>query len=261
VLEQFEILAGLISGCSTDSLGSCSFLGHYRPQALEGIPARVTRSVLACGNPLDVAGVRGGETILDLGCGAGLDCFLAERATGSEGRVVGIDMSPAMLELARANAGCIAGSKVSFCQAHMEEVPLADECVDLVISNSSINLSPAKDRVFQEIFRVLRPGGRFVICDMVLDGGFPEDVKARIFAWAGCVTGALTERAYLEKLRVAGFADVVVESRMSYGLDRPETLDEASREYLVGDYNWPPVSSSEGLFAIRMTGRRSVGAE
>jgi SAM-dependent methyltransferase len=260
VLEQFEALAGLMSDCGTDSLGACSFLGHYRPEELTGIPERVRRSVLACGDPLDVADVREGETILDVGCGAGLDCFLAGRATGDSGRVIGIDMSPAMLALARRNAHDVTSSNVSFCQAHMEKVPLIDGSVDLVISNSSINLSPTKDRVFKELFRVLRPGGRFVICDMVLDGSFPDDVKDRIFAWAGCVNGAISEQAYVDNLHVAGFSCVVVESRMSYGLDRPDTLDAFSRDYLLGGWEWSSVSSSEGLFAIRITGRRPAGA-
>jgi SAM-dependent methyltransferase len=260
VQEQFDAIARVISQCGTTSLGSCSFLSHYQHAVLDGVPETVSRSALACGNPLEIAFVQPGERVLDLGCGAGMDCLLAARAAECAGHVIGVDMTAAMLELARRNLAHLSSCSIAFCQAHIEELPIADACVDVVISNSSINLSPTKQDVFREIFRVLRPGGRFVICDMVLLGTLAEEMKRRVFAWAGCVNGTLTEDDYLDQLRAAGFSDVNVESRTSYGLDRPDTLDEASREFLCTGIDWPALPASTGLFSVRITGNRPLGS-
>jgi SAM-dependent methyltransferase len=167
---------------------------------------------LGCGNPTAIAGLQAGETVLDLGSGGGFDCFLAARAVGPSGFVIGVDMTPEMIEVARANAEKGGYANVEFRLGEIERLPVADDSVDVVISNCVINLVPDKTRAFAEAFRVLKPGGRLHVSDIVLTRDLPESVLADVAAYVGCVAGAVTRAAYLEALRASGFADVAVES-------------------------------------------------
>jgi SAM-dependent methyltransferase len=183
------------------------------------LPESVTDASLGCGNPLAIADLQPGEVVLDLGSGGGIDCFLAARKVGPRGRVIGLDMTPDMIKLARRNAQKMGVTNVDFRFGEMEEMPLPDESVDVVISNCVINLSPDKDAVFCEAFRVLRPGGRLSISDMVVEGDLPESIRNRLDAWAGCIAGALDESIYLDKVRSAGFEGIEVLSRTQGDID------------------------------------------
>jgi arsenite methyltransferase len=150
---------------------------------------------------------------LDLGSGGGIDCFVAARRVGPQGRVIGLDMTPEMIKLARRNAKKIGATNVEFRYGEMEDIPLPDESVDVIISNCVINLSPDKSAVFAEAYRVLRPGGRMSVSDIVVDGALPQPIRDSLNAWAGCIAGALDEADYLGRIRSAGFEDVDVLSR------------------------------------------------
>jgi ubiquinone/menaquinone biosynthesis C-methylase UbiE len=162
---------------------------------------------------LAISELQPGEVVLDLGSGGGIDCFLAAERVGPGGRVIGLDMTTDMIKLARRNAKKMGVTNVEFRWGEMEEMPLADGSVDVIISNCVINLSPDKDAVFREAFRVLRPGGRLTVSDIVVDGDLPQFVRNQLDAWAGCIAGALDERVYLDKIRAAGFERVEVLSR------------------------------------------------
>ena len=185
----------------------------YSGEELGELPESVTDVSLGCGNPTAIAELKPGEVVLDLGSGGGIDCFLAAKKVGPQGRVIGLDMTPDMIKLARHNAKKIGATNVEFRFGEMEEIPLEDESVDVIISNCVVNLSPDKDAVFGEANRVLRPGGRISISDIVIHGELPELIRNRLDAWAGCVAGALDESDYLRKIRAAGFEDVEVVSR------------------------------------------------
>jgi arsenite methyltransferase len=185
----------------------------YPVDELAGLPDTVTDASLGCGNPLAIAELKPGEVVLDLGSGGGIDCFLAARKVGPQGRVIGLDMTPDMIKLARRNAKKLGMANVVFDYGEMEEIPLVDASVDVIISNCVINLSPDKDAVFGEAYRVLRPGGRLSVSDMVVDGDLPQAIRDNLNAWAGCLAGALDESDYLSKIRVAGFEQVEVLSR------------------------------------------------
>lgn len=191
---------------------------YYSDAELDGLPDSVTDISLGCGNPLAIAELQAGEGVLDLGSGGGIDCFLAAKQVGPEGRVIGLDMTPEMIKLARRNAKKVGATNVDFRYGEMEDIPLPDQSVDAVISNCVINLSPDKDAVFREVFRILRPGGRMNVSDIVVDGELPQPIRDSLSAWAGCVAGALDESDYLSKIRAAGFEDVRVLSREYTGI-------------------------------------------
>ena len=172
---------------------------------------------LGCGNPTAHASLKEGETILDLGAGGGIDCFLASNAVGKTGRVIGVDMTAEMVSRARANAERGGYENVDFRLGEIENLPVADGTVDAIISNCVINLSLDKPRVFSEAFRTLKPGGRLMVSDIVLTGELPEEVKNSLTAYAGCVAGALPKDEYLAGLTDAGFKDVEVVSELRIG--------------------------------------------
>jgi len=171
---------------------------------------------LGCGNPLALSDLKEGETVVDLGSGAGFDCFLAARRVGPSGRVIGVDMTPDMIEKARANAQKTGAAQVEFRLGEIEHLPVADGTADMVISNCVINLSTDKEQVFREALRVLRPGGRLFVSDLVLLRPLPERVRASAAAYAGCISGAWLKEEYLDAARRAGFADVRVLSESKY---------------------------------------------
>ena len=185
----------------------------YSAEEVADLPDSVTDISLGCGNPIAISELQPGEVVLDLGSGGGIDCFIAAKQVGPEGKVIGLDMTPDMIKLARRNAKTIGAMNVEFRYGEMEEMPLPDASVDAIISNCVINLSPDKDAVFAEAFRVLRPGGRMNVSDIVLNGELPQPIRDSLDAWAGCVAGALDESDYLNKIQAAGFREIEVLSR------------------------------------------------
>jgi len=192
---------------STDLAQDISKSIGYTEEELKAVPEGANLG-LGCGNPVALASLREGETVLDLGSGAGFDCFLAAGKVGENGRVIGIDMTPEMVEQARENARKGNYGNVEFRLGEIENLPVADNLVDVVISNCVINLAPDKRRVFTEAFRALRPGGRLMISDMVLLKELPDFIKSSIEAYIGCLSGAMMRDGYIEAIKAAGFQEV-----------------------------------------------------
>ncbi len=204
-------------GSSTSAMAdSLSRVVGYSDGELGAIPDGANLG-LGCGNPTALASLKEGETVLDLGAGGGIDCFLASNAVGKTGRVIGVDMTAEMVSRARANAEKGGYQNVDFRLGEIENLPVADGTVDAIISNCVINLSPDKPRVFSEAFRALKPGGRLMVSDIVLIGELPEDVKNSLAAYAGCVAGALPRDEYLAALADAGFKDVEIVTEKAIG--------------------------------------------
>lgn len=188
----------------------------YTAEELEALPQEAVASAFGCGNPLSFAEVKAGQVVLDIGSGAGLDCLLASEKVGPIGRVIGLDMTPAMIARAREHARNVGAANVEFRLGDAEQMPVDDESVDWVISNCVINLAPDKRRVFSEVVRVLVPGGQVSISDIVLGDDLPDEIVQNVDALVGCVAGAIKESTYLQAMRDAGLTDVVVTSRMVY---------------------------------------------
>ena len=231
-------------GCGSVSQASCcggastilETLGRqvgYSKEDLESVVDGANMG-LGCGNPLAIGLLKPGETVLDLGSGGGFDCFLAAKAVGAEGRVIGVDMTPEMLSKARANAGRMGLTNVEFRLGEIEHLPAADASVDVILSNCVINLSPEKRNVFREAFRVLKPGGRLAISDVVALADMPEDMQRQAALLTGCVAGAERVDRLEKMLREIGFSDV-----------RVDVLSQ-SREVIAG---WFPGSGAENYVA------------
>lgn len=195
----------------------------YSEEELKAAPQGANLG-LGCGNPIALASLKEGETVMDLGSGAGFDCFLAARAVGPSGRVIGVDMTPEMLEKARDNARKGNYGNVEFRLGEIEHLPAADNSVDAVISNCVINLSTAKEEVFAEAYRVLKPGGRVMISDLVLSRDLPVAVAGSLAAYAGCIAGAVLKEEYLRIMEEAGFRElrVVQENRFDFPIDEAD---------------------------------------
>lgn len=204
------------SCCEQDSNDEYAKDIGYSQEELEELPEAVVGACAGCGNPTALAGLCEGEVVLDLGSGGGIDVFLAAKKVGPSGRVIGVDMTEEMVELARINAAKMGLANVEFRLGEIEDLPVDDESIDVIISNCVINLSPDKDKVFNEAYRILRPGGRMIISDTVSEGELPQEIRSDPDAWAGCVAGALDESLYLEKIRDAGFIDVKVLTRKPF---------------------------------------------
>jgi len=190
--------------------------GLYADQETATIPEDALRASLGCGNPTALAQIAPGETVLDLGSGGGIDVLLSARRVGPTGKVYGLDMTDEMLALARANQAKAGVENVEFLKGDIEHIPLPDNSVDLIISNCVINLSPDKDLVLAEAFRVLKPGGRLAVSDIVVRGEIPQAIRRSIELWAGCVAGALEEQDYVAKLTRTGFEQVSIEPTRVY---------------------------------------------
>ena len=198
-------------GCSGDSASCCPEASTlYGEKDWQNLPGSVTEISLGCGDPVTLASLVPGLTVLDLGSGGGIDCFLAAQRVGPTGRVIGVDMTAKMIERARANQEKIGLNNVEFRLGEIEHLPVADASVDVVISNCVINLSPDKPQVFSEIHRVLRSGGRVAVSDIVTDGELPDEIKQDLAAWAGCVAGAWQAEDYVQAIRAAGFVDITL---------------------------------------------------
>jgi arsenite methyltransferase len=192
------------------------------------IPEKAVRASLGCGNPTALIDLRPGETVLDLGSGGGIDVLLSAQRVGPTGKAYGLDMTDDMLALARENQRQAGVTNVEFLRGEIENIPLPENSVDVIISNCVINLSADKDRVLREAFRVLKPGGRFAVSDVVVRGGLPDEVRKSMLLWVGCIAGALDESDYLAKLAAAGFGDVSIEPMREYNVeDARQFLSEA----------------------------------
>ena len=208
----------------------------YSESDLKAIPEDANLG-LGCGNPVALASLKKGETVLDLGSGAGIDCFLASRKVGPKGKVIGVDMTAEMLEKARANAAKGKFKNVEFRLGEIENLPVADNSVDAVISNCVINLSPDKEQVFKEVFRVLKPGGRMMVSDLVLTRTLPQQVLESIDAYIGCIAGASLKSKYLGAIRKAGFRTVEILKEDHYPVE--DMKDDPTVKSLVESIRLP----------------------
>jgi SAM-dependent methyltransferase len=213
-------------GGSSNFVSDISLAVGYKKEELDSVPEGANLG-LGCGNPTALASLKKGETVLDLGAGAGFDCFLAANIVGVDGQVIGVDMTPEMVDKARSNARKGGYKNVDFRLGELEHLPVADNSVDVLISNCVINLTPDKAAVFNEAFRVLKPGGRFAVSDIVLLKELPDAVKQSVAAYVGCLSGAIMKDDYLETIRAAGFegVEIVDETALASGFEGVEIVD------------------------------------
>ncbi|RTL53211.1 MAG: methyltransferase domain-containing protein [Sphingobacteriales bacterium] len=227
-------------GCSTEVYNIMS--DDYT--ALEGYTADADLG-LGCGLPTQFAQIKTGDTVIDLGSGAGNDCFVARAVTGVSGKVIGIDFTPAMIEKARANAEKLGFNNVEFRQGDIEQMPVTANVADVVVSNCVLNLVPNKDGVFKEIFRVLKPGGHFSISDVVLVGNLPEALRKDAEMYAGCISGAIQKDVYLELIRVNGFENIIIQK------EKPIIIpDDILLNYLTPQEIAAFKNGTTGIFSI-----------
>ncbi len=228
-----RVASGKGSACCGSSPSSAASGGDpitsnlYDELQKTALPETAVLASLGCGNPTALAELKPGETVLDLGSGGGIDVFLSAKRVGPTGKAYGLDMTDEMLALARENQRKAGIENVEFLKGEIENIPLPDNSVDVIISNCVINLSADKDRVLAEAFRVLKPGGRFAVSDVVVRGEVPAEVRRNLELWAGCVAGALEESEYRAKLAQAGFSEIDVEPTRIYNL-------EEARGFLAG---------------------------
>jgi len=206
------------SCCGAPAPAAVSRALGYTDEELAAVPEGADLG-LGCGNPVALASLRPGETVLDLGSGAGIDCFLAAKKVGPTGKVIGVDMTPEMIEKARQNSEKVKAANVQFRLGEIEHLPVSDNSVDVVISNCVINLSPDKPQVFRDTFRVLKPGGRLMVSDIVLDAPLPKPLLDSAAAYVGCISGASLKADYLRMIAAAGFTDVAVASEERFPVE------------------------------------------
>src|SRR4051794_20367113 len=225
--QKVQTGAVVASCCSGDPFGADLSTGNYSAEDAALIPEKAVLASLGCGNPTALIELRPGETVLDLGSGGGIDVLLSAQRVGPTGKAYGLDMTDDMLALARENQSQAGVTNVEFLKGEIENIPLPDNSVDVIISNCVINLSSDKDRVLTEAFRVLKPGGRFAVSDVVTHGEIPAAVRESILLWVGCLAGALEEGDYRGKLAAAGFTGIDVEPTRVYRVAE-------AREFLTG---------------------------
>jgi ubiquinone/menaquinone biosynthesis C-methylase UbiE len=218
----------------------------YESSDVNELPLDVTGLSLGCGDPVTLASLHPGETALDLGSGGGIDCFLAAKRVGPDGHVIGVDMTPDMIDQARANAVKMELPNVEFRLGEIEHLPVADETADVVISNCVINLSPDKNQVFGEAYRVLKPGGRLAVSDIVTRVALPPEIKQNLGSWAACVAGAWVDKDYVAAIEAAGFVDVKIEAKE---LD-PATIADGAQQL---DMEIDPATAQSIAYSARVT--------
>jgi ubiquinone/menaquinone biosynthesis C-methylase UbiE len=239
VRERYgQAVRAVVRGAKASCCGSAAATGLggtdpitrdlYVDDQTAGLPEDALKASFGCGNPTLLAELKPGETVLDLGSGGGIDVLLSARRVGPSGKAYGLDMTDEMLELAEANKAKAGATNVEFLQGTIESIPLPDQAVDVIISNCVINLSADKDKVLGEAFRVLKPGGRFAVSDIVLRRELPEDLRKSLNLWTGCVAGALVETDYVAKLKAAGFQDITLEPTRIYSKEDAAEMAETS---------------------------------
>lgn len=233
----------------------------YGAAELKALPPEVVASAFGCGNPLAFAEVQPGQVVLDIGSGAGIDCLLAAERVGPRGRAIGVDMTPEMLRRAKANAAAAGFTNVEFRLGEAERLPVEDASVDWVVSNCVLNLSPDKPAVFREIHRVLRPGGRLLVADVVAED-LPEPLRADLTAWSGCLAGAMSEADYVAGLEAAGLVEVRVVARLPYEAKQTEALLGApDRQGGCGGGHWVEAEDLAGkVWSASFAARKPGGA-
>lgn len=229
----------------------------YHKEEIEGLSKEVTDMSMGCGNPTAIANLNLGEVVLDLGSGGGIDAFLAARKVGPQGRVIGLDMTEEMVHKAQENAKKMGLTNVEFKLGEMEAIPLPDNSIDVVISNCVINLSPDKDSVFREIFRVLKPKGRIAVSDIVIQSKLPKFITQNAEAWTSCIGGALKERDYLDKICTSGFTNVAIESKHVYSHEEISMFKETNSSLFEKPLSQKEIKTVEGRIAsIRVTAQK-----
>ena len=259
VREGYTNLAERASSCCGGTLPHAAETARrlgYSEAELEAAPEGANLG-LGCGNPTAIDSLRPGEVVVDLGSGAGFDAFLAARQVGPMGRVIGVDMTDAMLDKARENARKGGYANVEFRKGYIEQLPLENESVDVILSNCVINLSPEKDKVYRDAYRVLRPGGRLMVSDVVLERSLPSEILQSVGAYIGCVGGASVRGEYMQTIEKAGFREVRIERETGFGnvisLDDPLVCDAMDRFGLTTDQvkDLLGVVTSVHIFALK----------
>jgi len=227
VRENYAKVASSNSCCCSSSASCCGQAGlekeissniGYSKEEMDKVPEGSNLG-LGCGNPIALASIKKGEVVLDLGSGAGFDCFLAADKVGPQGKVIGVDMTSQMIEKAVENARKGGYKNIEFRLGEIEDLPVEDSSVDLIISNCVVNLSPDKDKVFKEAYRVLKPGGRIMVSDIVLTKELPDYIKNNTLAYVGCVSGAILKESYLKTIEKAGFTDIKVFDEVNFPIE------------------------------------------
>lgn len=238
-------------GCSTEVYNimtdDYSAVEGYQPEADLG---------LGCGLPTQFAKIKAGDTVIDLGSGAGNDCFIARKETGVNGKVIGIDFTPAMIELARKNADQLNYTNVEFRQGDIDNMPVAANTADVIVSNCVLNLVPNKDAVIKEIYRVLKPGGHFSISDIVLEGTLPANIRQAAEMYAGCVSGAIQKQVYLDLIHLNGFEDVTIQKEKTIVVP-----DDILQQYPDAEQLASFKNGSAGIYSITVFARKPVDAK
>jgi len=249
IAKQDSPCCAPVSSCcgSTDLAQDISQQIGYTEEELRAVPEGANLG-LGCGNPVALASLRESETVLDLGSGAGFDCFLAAKKVGREGRVIGVDMTPEMIEKARENARKGNYGSVEFRLGEIENLPVADNSVDVVISNCVINLVPDKRRVFSETFRVLKPGGRLIVSDIVLLKELPDFIMNSIEAYIGCLSGAIMRDEYIEAIRAAGFQGARIIEETSFPIECMG--NDPTAKAIVNNLEIPPEKLEEVIASV-----------
>ncbi len=249
IAKQGSSCCGSVSSCcsNADLAQDISQSIGYTEKELKAVPEGANLG-LGCGNPVALASLREGEIVLDLGSGAGLDCFLAASKVGKKGRVIGVDMTPEMIDKARENAGEGNYTNVEFRLGEIENLPVADDSVDAVISNCVINLVPDKRRVFAEVFRVLKPGGRLMISDIVLLRELPDFIKNSIEAYVGCLSGAIMREEYIGAIKEAGFQEARIMDETSFPVDC--MADDLTAMAIIKDLKITPQEVEEFALSV-----------
>ncbi len=260
IAKQSSSCCAPVNSCcgSTDLAQDISKGIGYTEEELKAVPEGANLG-LGCGNPTALASLKEGEIVLDLGSGAGFDCFLAANRVGETGKVIGVDMTPEMLEKARENAEKGNYRNIEFRLGEIESLPVADNSVDVVISNCVINLAPDKRRVFTEVFRVLKPGGRLMISDMVLLKELPDFIKKSIEAYIGCLSGAIMRDEYIGTIKAAGFQEVSIIDETSFPIEG--IANDPTAKTIIENLEIPPEKIKEvanSVISIKVSGVKPI---